>query len=336
MAYNSKKLARIRHRIAAAQCCSRPNIDKEISVEQSDLGESALLELGQGKSVQVQTMWNRPLEEKQVNDNFISELEQLAASGCDLIRFSTPNIISVRAVGKVAERLSMPVVADIHYDYRIALECLKYPIAKLRLNPGNIGETWKVREVAQAANDKGVAIRIGVNGGSMPKNLDLAHKAETQQQWLEESGRNMVQAATDNIEALESVGFSNIVVSLKASDPALVVYANELFARDTAEGGLGYPYPLHLGVTEAGPLTPSLIKSTLAFSKLLEQGIGDTIRISISGEPKEEVKCRCGTAAKFGSPPRYQLDILPGLRAFPPLILRSLWPSCKVECPTCP
>ncbi|WGK70421.1 (E)-4-hydroxy-3-methylbut-2-enyl-diphosphate synthase [Candidatus Haliotispira prima] len=247
------------------------------------------LVLGSGKPVQVQTMWNKPLEEKQVTDGFISELEQLVAGGCNLIRFSTPSIVSVKAVGMVAQRLSIPVIADIHYDYRIALECLKYPIAKLRLNPGNIGEMWRVKEVARAANDKGVAIRIGVNGGSMPSELDLAHDAETRQEWLEKSGRNMLQAAVDNMEALASVAFDNIVVSLKASDPALVVYANELFAKDSAQGGLGYPFPLHLGVTEAGPLTPSLIKSTLAFSKLLEQGIGDTIRISISGEPREEV-----------------------------------------------
>ncbi|MEM9423547.1 MAG: flavodoxin-dependent (E)-4-hydroxy-3-methylbut-2-enyl-diphosphate synthase, partial [Spirochaetota bacterium] len=170
--------------------------------------------------------------------------------------------------------------------------------AKLRLNPGNIGEKWKVKEVAQAANDKGVAIRIGVNGGSMPKELDFGeldfgsardHSAEARRQWLQESAESMLQAASENMEALESVGFSNIVVSLKASDPALVVRANELFAQDTSAGGLGYPYPLHLGVTEAGPMTPSLIKSTLAFSKLLEQGIGDTIRVSISAEPREEV-----------------------------------------------
>ncbi len=250
---------------------------------------AAPMKLGQGGAVRLQTMWNRPLEEKQVTEEFLLELEQMAANGCDLLRFSTPSIISVKAVGMVAERLSIPVIADIHYDYRIALECLKYPIAKLRLNPGNIGEKWKVKEVAQAADDKGVAIRIGVNGGSMPQNLDLAHNAETRLQWLEESARNMLKAAEENIEALESVAFSNIVVSLKASDPELVVYVNELFAREVSDGGLGYPYPLHLGVTEAGPLQPALIKSTLAFSKLLEQGIGDTIRISISGEPREEV-----------------------------------------------
>ncbi len=272
MAYQSKQLAQIHHSAADASQASTPNI----------------CELGQGKPVQVQTMWNRPIEEKQITDDFILELEQLAASGCDLIRFSTPSIVSVKPIGMIAKRLSIPVIADIHYDYRIALECLKYPIAKLRINPGNIGEKWKVKEVAQAANDKGVAIRIGVNGGSMPRELELAHGVKTQQ-WLEESAKNMVQAAVDNMEALESVGFSNIVVSLKASDPALVVYSNQLFAKDLAQGGLGYPYPLHLGVTEAGPLKPSLIKSTLAFSKLLEQGIGDTIRISISGEPREEV-----------------------------------------------
>ena len=114
-------------------------------------------------------MWNRPLEK--VTPEFVAEIEQLASSGCDLIRFSTPSIVSVKAVGLLAEQLSIPIVADIHYDYRIALECLKYPIAKLRLNPGNIEEKWKIKEVAQAANDKGVAIRIGVNGGSMPKAL---------------------------------------------------------------------------------------------------------------------------------------------------------------------
>ena len=281
-------------------------------IQAPDGAKISIIELGQAKPVRVQTMWNRPLEEKQVNDSFILELEQLVSNGCDLIRFSTPNIVSVRAVGLVARRLSIPVVADIHYDYRIALECLKYPIAKLRLNPGNIGEKWKVKEVAQAASDKGVAIRIGVNGGSMPKGLELARDKQTRQQWLEQSARNMLQAAIENIEALESVGFSNIVVSLKASDPTLVVYANELFAQNTAAGGLGYPYPLHLGVTEAGPLTPSLIKSTLAFSKLLEQGIGDTIRISISGEPSEEVQAGAELLRSLGLRKGINLISCPG------------------------
>lgn len=248
--------------------------------DRNNPNQGEAVRLGQKAPVLVQTMWNRPLEK--ITDDFIAEIEQLKALGCDLIRFSTPSISSVEPVGILAGKISIPVIADIHYDYRIALECLKYPIAKLRINPGNIGESWKIKAVAEQASDQGVAIRVGVNGGSMPQHLQL--HSDAQQEWLEKSAVNLVSAAEESLEALESIGFSNIVVSLKASDPQLVVAANERFAKEKQ-----YPYPLHLGVTEAGPLTPSLIKSSIAFSRLLEQGIGDTIRISISAEPMEEV-----------------------------------------------
>lgn len=226
--------------------------------------------IGGGAPIAVQTMWNKPLE--RIDQNLLTKLTELQKVGCDLIRFSTPSINSVAPVAEIAKKLSIPVVADIHYDYRIALECLKYPIAKLRLNPGNIGEKWKVREVANAAKDKGVPIRIGANAGSLPPHLSQR----------EDIAQALVEAAEERIEVLQAVGFDDIIVSLKASEPEIVCQTNRIFAQK-------HDFPLHLGVTEAGPLTQALIKTTLAFAKLLEEGIGDTIRISIAGPPLEEV-----------------------------------------------
>nr|MDA3811737.1 (E)-4-hydroxy-3-methylbut-2-enyl-diphosphate synthase [Spirochaetaceae bacterium] len=218
----------------------------------------------------VQTMWDKPVEA--VTVELISSINKLETMGCRIIRFAVPDIESATVLGELADRISMPLVADIHFDYKIALKCMDFNIPKIRINPGNIGASWKVKEVVQKAKDTGTVIRIGANGGSLPKDLkNIKNRAEA-----------IVRAAEDQLEFLEKLNFHNIVVSLKSSDINENYYANsEFYSR--------HDYPLHLGITEAGPLIPAIVKSSIGLSKLLEKGIGNTIRISISDDPLKEV-----------------------------------------------
>ncbi len=215
-------------------------------------------------------MWKRPLDV--VNEELAAEVGELRGLGCDILRFAVPDETSAGLLGELAGRVAMPLVADIHFDYRIALRCLDFPIAKIRINPGNIGAEWKVREVVAKAKDRGVPIRIGVNGGSLPAKL----RGEA------DRARAMLKAAEEEIEILESLDFRQVIVSMKSSDIESTVEANFLFAER-------FSYPLHLGVTEAGPLIPGIVKSTLAFARLLERGIGSTVRVSLSDSPASEV-----------------------------------------------
>lgn len=233
--------------------------------------------MGHGWPVSIQTMWKDPLPNFYGPDDerlhkIAKKIDALKALGCQIIRFAVPNIEAAEALGMLASVSSMPIVADIHFDWRIALRCMDFPIAKVRINPGNIGAEWKVREVAAKALDKGIPIRIGINGGSLPKDLEG------------EPDRALaaLKAATREIEVLESMHFSNIVVSLKLNNPETVIRANELFAAQ-------YPYPLHLGVTEAGPLVAGVVRNTAALVPLLKKKIGATIRISLSDTMEQEV-----------------------------------------------
>ncbi|MCL1817867.1 MAG: flavodoxin-dependent (E)-4-hydroxy-3-methylbut-2-enyl-diphosphate synthase [Spirochaetaceae bacterium] len=205
-------------------------------------------------------------------DSLVSEVNGLAALGCDIMRFAVPDMASAEVLGILAEKVSVPLVADIHFDHKLALRCLDFPIAKIRINPGNIGVKWKVEEVVRKALDKNIPIRVGVNHGSLPK-----HLADEK-----DSAAAMVKAAEEEIEILESLGFGNIIISLKSSDTESTVQANRLFAEK-------FDYPLHIGVTEAGPLIPGVVRSTLAVSQLLREGIGSTIRISLSDTSEAEV-----------------------------------------------
>ena len=226
--------------------------------------------LGGDHPVTVQTMWDKPINE--VSNELISSINRLATYGCQIIRFAAPTIESVALLGDISNRITMPLVADIHFDYKIALQCMDYDIPKIRINPGNIGASWKVEEVVRKANDTGTVIRIGANGGSLPKELKKS----------ENRAEAIVKAAEDQLEFLEKLNFKNIVVSLKSSDIDENYQANKEFSSR-------HDYPMHLGITEAGPLIPSVVKSSIGLSKLLEEGIGNTIRISISDDPLKEV-----------------------------------------------
>lgn len=227
--------------------------------------------LGGDNPVVIQSMWKDPLREDHLQ-SVAEELSQMQRWGCGIMRFAVPNKNSAHLLGKLAGMTDMPLVADIHFDHSLALLCMDYPIAKIRINPGNIGSHDKVKEVVRKASDKGVPLRIGVNAGSLPAKLQkMANMAEA-----------MILAAEEEMDVLEKLAFKNYLVSLKASESATTVRANRLFASR-------YDVPLHIGVTEAGPLIPSLVKSTAALLPLLTERIGATIRVSISDAPKTEI-----------------------------------------------
>lgn len=226
--------------------------------------------IGGDSPVTIQTMWKRPLEA--VSEDLISEVNGLAAIGCDILRFAVPDLESAGILGELSGRVGIPLVADIHFDYKLALRCMDFPIAKIRINPGNIGARWKVEEVVRKAADRNIPVRVGVNYGSLP-----GHLADEP-----DPAAAMVKAAEEEIEVLESLRFRDIIISLKSSDTESTVRANRLFSER-------FDYPLHIGVTEAGPLIPGIVRSTLAFSDLLREGIGNTLRVSLSDSPESEV-----------------------------------------------
>lgn len=226
--------------------------------------------IGGDSPVSIQTMWDKPVI--RVDNELITMFNDISDAGCDIIRFAVPDISDVPIIGDIAGRIKMPVVADIHFDYKIALECMEYPISKIRINPGNIGAKWKAVEVIKKAADKNIPIRIGINGGSLPsdlrKNSDIAE--------------SLIIAAERQMELLDSLNFSNFLVSLKASNIENAYRANKAFSEK-------YHNPIHLGITEAGSLIPAIVKSSIYLYRVLSEGIGDTVRISISDDPLKEI-----------------------------------------------
>jgi (E)-4-hydroxy-3-methylbut-2-enyl-diphosphate synthase len=237
--------------------------------------------MGGSQKIHIQTMWDKPLSSQLSEEK--EALQRMASMGCSLVRFAAPDLESADQLGRLSQMTSMPLVADIHFDYKIAMRCMDFPLAKIRINPGNIGAEWKTEEVIAKAADRGIALRVGANEGSLPKELIGAN----------DRALAMVEAAEKQLNILEKHNFDQAVVSLKSSNVEICRQANRLFAQN-------HDYPLHLGVTEAGPLVPSLIKSTLALGDLLREGIGDTIRISISDTPYREIMAARELLANLG------------------------------------
>jgi (E)-4-hydroxy-3-methylbut-2-enyl-diphosphate synthase len=202
----------------------------------------------------------------------IAQINELTAYGCELVRVAVPDAEAAAALSAIKKGISIPLIADIHFDYRLALLALKAGVDGLRLNPGNIGEAENVKKVALAAGDRGVPIRIGVNAGSLPKDSNSRYSI----------ARQMVEAAMRQIRLLESLDFNLIKVSLKAFDVPTTIDAYRRIARMV-------DYPLHIGITEAGTPRAGIIRSAVGISNLLYMGIGDTIRVSLTANPKEEV-----------------------------------------------
>jgi (E)-4-hydroxy-3-methylbut-2-enyl-diphosphate synthase len=229
----------------------------------------------------------------------VAQIRQLSAAGCEIVRLAVPDMEAARALRLIRGLTIMPLVADVHFDHRLALAALAAGADKLRINPGNIGSQAKVREVVKAAKGRGVPIRIGVNAGSLEKDILSKHGRPT--------ARGMAESALRHAGILEKLGFDDIVVSLKGSDVPMTIAACRLFSAKS-------DHPLHLGITEAGTAFAGAVRSAVGLGALLAEGIGDTVRVSLAGDPSEEVR-----AAKI------ILQAL-GLRRFGPTV---------IACPTC-
>jgi (E)-4-hydroxy-3-methylbut-2-enyl-diphosphate synthase len=229
------------------------------------------LPIGGGAPVAVQSMTKTDTRDVAAT---MDEIYRLQVAGCEVVRLAVPDGEAAAALKEIRKQCPLPMVADIHFDYRLALAALEAGVDKLRLNPGNIGARYKVEEVVRAASERGVPIRIGVNAGSLEKDI------------LERSGRipeALVESALRHVGILEDCGFGDIIISMKSSDVRTMVAAYERIA-DRVD------YPLHLGVTEAGPAFQGTIKSSVGIGHLLAEGIGDTIRVSLTGDGGEEVR----------------------------------------------
>jgi (E)-4-hydroxy-3-methylbut-2-enyl-diphosphate synthase len=205
----------------------------------------------------------------------VKQIRALSRAGCDIIRIAVPDEEAAKALGKIKRSASIPVIADIHFDWRLALEAIRQGIDGLRINPGNIGARWKVAEVVSASKDRNIPIRIGVNAGSLSRKL--------LEKFGHPSSGALVESAAEHIAILESLKFSNIKVSLKASNVPTTLEAYRIFSRK-------FRYPLHIGISEAGPPFTGIIKSSVGLGILLSEGIGDTIRVSLSAPPVEEIR----------------------------------------------
>ena len=228
--------------------------------------------VGGGAPVRIQSMTNTKTEDIEATAAQILELE---AAGCELVRCTVPTPEAAKALREIKERIHIPLIADIHFDYRLAIAAIENGADKIRINPGNIGSTDRVKAVADAANAYGVPIRIGVNGGSLEKDI------------LEKYGRvtaeGLSESAVRNVALMESLGFDRMVVSIKSSDVPMCVRAHEILSENCV-------YPLHVGITEAGTLYGGTVRSAVGLGAILSQGIGDTIRVSLTAHPTEEIR----------------------------------------------
>ena len=227
--------------------------------------------IGGNAPIVIQSMLNKPAHDI---ESSVAQAKKLEECGCEMIRAAVPDVQSAQLIAALKSAVSIPVVADIHFDYRIALECVKAGVDKIRINPGNIGERKRVEEVTKACAERGIPIRIGVNSGSVEKELLAKHGGPT--------AEALCESALGHAAILESLGFYDTVLSMKSSDVATTVEAYRLAAERC-------DYPLHLGVTEAGTRRMGIIKSAAGIGSLLCDGIGDTIRVSLTADPAEEI-----------------------------------------------
>lgn len=228
--------------------------------------------IGGGNPVLIQSMTNTKTENV---DGTVAQIQALTEAGCDIIRCAAPTMEAAKALKEIKRQISIPLVADIHFDYRLALAAIESGVDKIRINPGNIGSTERIKMVVDAAKERNIPIRVGVNSGSLEKELVAKYNGVT--------AEGIVESAIDKVRIIEDLGYDNLVVSIKSSDVLMCVKAHELIADKI-------PYPLHVGITESGTLTSGNIKSALGLGMILGQGIGDTIRVSLTGDPIEEIK----------------------------------------------
>ncbi len=227
--------------------------------------------IGGGNPIMIQSMTNTRTEDVEAT---IEQILKLEKAGCDIIRSTANNEEAAKAFAEIKKYIHIPIVADIHFDYRLAIMAIEHGADKIRINPGNIGGADKIKAVVEAAKAYHVPIRVGVNSGSLEKELVARYHGVT--------AEGIVESALDKVRILEDFGFDDIVISIKSSDVLMCVKAHELIAEKTV-------YPLHVGITEAGTLTRGNIKSAIGLGLILHQGIGDTIRVSLTGDPVNEI-----------------------------------------------
>ena len=228
--------------------------------------------VGGGAPIAVQSMTNTDTRDAQAT---LAQIRALADAGCDIVRCAVPDMQAAEALREICANSPLPVVADIHFDYRLAIAAMENGADKIRINPGNIGDRHKVQAVVDRAREYGVPIRVGVNSGSLEKPLLEKYGGVT--------AEGIVESALDKVKLIEDMGYDNLVISIKSSDVLMCVKAHELIAMRTH-------YPLHVGITESGTLMSGNIKSSVGLGIILHEGIGDTIRVSLTGDPVEEIK----------------------------------------------
>ena len=228
--------------------------------------------IGGGNPILIQSMTNTKTEDVAAT---VAQIKRLEAAGCEIIRCTAPTLEACKAIGEIKKQISIPLVADIHFDYKMAIAAMEYGADKIRINPGNIGSVDRVKAVVDVAKERNIPIRVGVNSGSLEKHLVEKYQGVT--------AEGIVESALDKVRIIEDLGYDNLVVSIKSSDVLMCVKAHELLADKT-------PYPLHVGITESGTVQSGNIKSAIGLGLILNQGIGDTIRVSLTGDPVEEIK----------------------------------------------
>lgn len=228
--------------------------------------------IGGGNPVLIQSMTNTKTDDVEAT---VAQIRELTDAGCDIIRCAVPNMEAAKALGEIKKRITIPLVADIHFDYRLAIAAMENGADKIRINPGNIGNKERIQAVVDVARDRQIPIRVGVNSGSLEKELIEKYHGVT--------AEGIVESALDKVQIIESMGYDNLVISIKSSDVLMCARAHELIAERT-------DHPLHVGITEAGTVYSGNIKSAVGLGIILYQGIGDTIRVSLTGDPKEEIK----------------------------------------------
>lgn len=228
--------------------------------------------IGGGNPILIQSMTNTKTENVAKT---VEQIKRLEEAGCDIIRCAVPTMEAAEALKEIKKQISIPLVADIHFDYRLAIAAIENGADKIRINPGNIGGKEKLLAVVEKAKEYNVPIRVGVNSGSLEKHLLEKYGGVT--------AEGIVESALDKVKMIEDAGYNNLVISIKSSDVLMCVKAHELLAPKTN-------YPLHIGITESGTVTSGNIKSAIGLGLILHQGIGDTIRVSLTGDPVEEIK----------------------------------------------
>ena len=233
------------------------------------IGDSVI---GGDNPILIQSMTNTKTEDVTAT---VDQINRLKKAGCDIIRCAVPTMEAAKALSQIKKQIDIPLVADIHFDYRLAIAAMENGADKIRINPGNIGSVDRVKAVINVAKERNIPIRVGVNSGSLEKNLVEKYNGVTAQ--------GIVESALDKVKLIEDMGYDNLVISIKSSDVLMCVKAHELIAKQT-------DHPLHVGITESGTIISGNIKSSIGLGLILSQGIGDTIRVSLTGDPLEEIK----------------------------------------------